>query len=76
MDYQSVLNDVESLPVGDRIRLVHEVWDRLEEEGHDLELSDEMKAELDRRVEEMRLHPELGVPWEEVKARITKRLGK
>jgi putative addiction module component (TIGR02574 family) len=76
MDYQTILNDVESLPVDDRIRLVQEVWDRLEDQGPDLELSEEMKVELNRRVEELRRHPELGVPWEEVKARILKRLGK
>jgi hypothetical protein len=38
MDYQAVLNEVESWPVDDRIRLVQEVWDRLGDQGHEPEL--------------------------------------
>ncbi len=70
MDYQAVLNEVASWPVDDRIRLVQEVWDRLVDQGYEPELTEEMKAELDRRIAEMDRNPELGVPWEEVKARV------
>ena len=74
MDYQSVLSEVESWSVDDRLRLVREVWDRLTSAGYDPELPDEMKRELDRRIDEMDRHPETGVPWEDVKARILARL--
>jgi putative addiction module component (TIGR02574 family) len=74
MDYQAVLSEVESWPVDDRIRLVQDVWDRLVDQGYEPELTEEMKAELDRRIEEMDQNPELGVPWEEVKARVLGRL--
>lgn len=69
MDYQSVLRAVESLPIDDRIRLVQDVWERLGDQGHELELTEEMKAELDRRVEELDRNPDAGIPWDVVKAR-------
>ena len=73
MDYQTVLSAVESWPVDDRVRLVQDVWDRLPDQGYEADLTDEMKAELDRRIEEMDRNPELGVPWEVVKARLLAR---
>lgn len=76
MDYQSVLSEVESWPVDDRVRLVQDVWDRLVDQGYEPGLSEEMKAELDRRTAEMDRDPGAGVPWEEVKARVLARLRK
>jgi len=76
MDYQSVLNEVESWPIDDRLRLVQDVWDQLADQGYEPELTEEMKAELDRRIEEMDRNPGAGVPWEEVKARVLGRLRK
>ncbi len=74
MDYQAVLDEVESWPVDDRVRLVQDVWDRLVDRGYEPELTEAMKAELDRRVEELDRDPDAGVPWEEVKARVLGRL--
>lgn len=74
MDYQSVRDEVESWPVDDRIRLVQDVWDRLADHGDEPELTMEMKAELDRRIEELDRDPDAGIPWEEVKARVLGRL--
>jgi putative addiction module component (TIGR02574 family) len=76
MDYQAILSEVESWPVDDRIRLVHDLWDRLMDQGFEPELAEEMKAELDRRIEEMDRNPDSGVPWEEVKARVPGRIQK
>ena len=76
MDYQAVLNEVESWSIDDRIRLVQDVWDGLADDDFEPELTDDMKAELDRRVEAMKRNPDSGVPWEEVKARLLGRLGK
>jgi len=73
MDYETVLSEVESWPVDDRVRLVQDVWDRLPDQGHEPELSEAMKAELDRRIEEMDRNPEAGIPWEVVKARLLAR---
>jgi putative addiction module component (TIGR02574 family) len=73
MDYQTVLSEVESWPVDERVRLVQDVWDRLVDQGHEPGLTEEMRAELDRRIEEMDRNPDAGVPWEVVKARVLAR---
>jgi putative addiction module component (TIGR02574 family) len=74
MDYQTVLSEVETWPIDDRIRLVQDVWDRLADQGYEPELTEEMKAELDRRIEEMDRNPGAGIPWEAAKARVLARL--
>ena len=74
MDYQAVLNEVESWPVDDRVRLVQDVWDQLANQGYVPELTAEIKAELDRRIEELDRNPAAGIPWEAVKARALERL--
>ncbi|MEO6812062.1 MAG: addiction module protein [Isosphaeraceae bacterium] len=60
----------------DRIRLVRDVWDRLTDQGYEPELTEELKAELDRRIEEMNRNPDAGIPWDVVKARVLERLQK
>jgi putative addiction module component (TIGR02574 family) len=75
MDIETVIREVETWPAGDRIRLVNELWDRLVDQGYEPEIDDELKAELDRRAEEMRANPEIGIPWEIVKARLDERFG-
>ena len=74
MNYQSVLDEVESWPVDDRLRLVQDVWERLVDRGDGPELTEEMKAELNRRIEESDRNPDACVPWDEVKARVLGRL--
>jgi putative addiction module component (TIGR02574 family) len=73
MDYQTVLSEVESWPVDEQARLVRDLCDRLPASDQELELTDEIKAELDRRIEEMDRNPEAGIPWESVKARLLAR---
>ncbi len=74
MDYQAVLNEVESWPVDDRVRLVQDVWDGLADRGYEPELTAEIKAELDRRIEELDRNPAAGIHWEAVKARALERI--
>ena len=74
MDLQTVLNEVDSWPVEDRIQLVQEVWDRLAGQGHEPGLSEEQKAELDLRLAEDDATPDDVIPWEEVKAQALARI--
>jgi putative addiction module component (TIGR02574 family) len=58
----------------ERILYVQDLWDRIAEHPEDVPVTDEMKAELDRRLAEHRADPSTAVPWETVKARLrTKR---
>ena len=61
---------------GDRIKFAQRLWQNVIKEGYDPEPTPEEIAELERRVEELRKHPERGIPWEQVKAEMKKRFGR
>jgi len=58
------------LPVEDRIRLVELIWDSIAAVPEAIPVSDELKAELNRRLAEFEADPQAGAPWEEVRKRI------
>ena len=72
---QAVLTEVDAWPIEDRIRLVQEIWDRLAGQGHELELSPEIKAEIDRRLAAHEANPAAATPWEQMEAETMARLG-
>lgn len=67
---QLTLDDVLQLPVPERIRVVEAIWDSIADNPDAVELSDEQKAELDRRLEAFEKTPEEGSSWTEVQARL------
>jgi putative addiction module component (TIGR02574 family) len=74
MDLNTILIEVDSWPVEDRIRLVQEVWDRLADQGHPLELSETVKNEIDQRLAAHAANPNAAIPWEQVEADALARL--
>lgn len=64
------LPEVLKLPVSERLRLVEAIWDSIAETPEKVELTEEQKAELDRRIEAMEKNPEEGSSWAEVRARV------
>lgn len=62
-----------SLSVPERIQLVEDIWDSIAEVPESVELSDEKKAELDRRVEAYHRIPDEGSPWAPVRERLRDR---
>ena len=66
VDVTNTLNQISALPVPDQIELLHQAWDRLLESGWEPELSDEQKAELDRRLDDLDANPQNLVPLEKV----------
>jgi putative addiction module component (TIGR02574 family) len=67
------LSDVLELPVSERLKLVEAIWDSIAEVPDALELTEEQRTELDRRLREYEKNPDAGSPWPEVKERILKR---
>jgi putative addiction module component (TIGR02574 family) len=67
--------DLFSLTLPERLQLVEDLWDSIAVEAENLPLSDEQKAELDRREAEYRQNPCLASTWEEAKQRILARHG-
>ena len=65
--------DVLSLSVAERIQLVEDIWDSIAEVPEEVGLTDEQKAELDRRLDAYHRNPEEGAPWGLVRERIRSR---
>ena len=74
MDRSVILAEVQSWPREDRLRLIEEVWDGLADERDEPEISEGLKAELDRRLARLDTNPDAVVPWEVVEARAIERL--
>jgi putative addiction module component (TIGR02574 family) len=70
--------DYRSLSVADRLQLVGDIWDSIAEEANAsaevLPLTDDQKAELDRRIAEFDADPSIGIPMDEVLERIQAKL--
>jgi putative addiction module component (TIGR02574 family) len=64
------LDDIRKLSVDDRLELIGDIWETLDDaDGLDL-LTDEQRQMLDERFEAHRRAPETSIPWEEVRARL------
>ena len=61
---------IKDLSIEERIVLVEEIWDSIVAEEEMPELTEEQKAELDRRLESYREDPNESVSWETVKTRL------
>ena len=70
MDMTTVLREVDSWPVEERIRLVQEVWDRLVDGGVEPALTDDQKGEIDRRLADLAANPDAVVTWEEIERHV------
>jgi putative addiction module component (TIGR02574 family) len=62
------------LPLDERVRLVEDLWDSITADQSALPLTDEQKAELDRRLDAYEADGNLGRPAEEVISRIRSKL--
>ena len=73
MDKISVMNtisitDILQLPVQERIQLVELIWDSVAAVPEAVEVSPELKAELELRMIEFERDPESGYSWDQVKS--------
>jgi pterin-4a-carbinolamine dehydratase len=72
MSRTEIIEELRRMPEAERRELVEEI--DLEFGVFNDELTPEQIVELDRRAEELRQHPELGIPWETVQAELHDRL--
>lgn len=64
------ISDILQLPVQERIRLVELIWDSVAAVPEAVEISPELKAELEARLAEFEENPDAGFSWEQVKSRL------
>jgi putative addiction module component (TIGR02574 family) len=67
---------IDRLNVDERLALVEEIWATICADAKAFPLTDEQRAELDRRVADDDSFPEDVVPWDEVKASARSRLAR
>ena len=60
------LDEVARWPVEDQLEFISQAWDRLVESGWQPELTEELKAELDRRLDTADANPQNSMTWEEI----------
>ena len=62
--------DILQLPVQERIRLVELIWDSVAAVPEAVDISPELKIELEARLAEFEENPDAGFSWEQVKSRL------
>ena len=67
------MKEILALSVSERIQLAEDIWDSIAISGEPVPLSAAVRKELDRRLEDHRLHPESGTDWEHLKRRLEAR---
>jgi putative addiction module component (TIGR02574 family) len=70
MSASALPSDFRSLPIAQRLELVEQIWDSIVDDEAQLDLSQEQKDDLDRRLAEHAAAPDRGSPWSEVKSRL------
>ncbi len=70
MDFTATLNQIVSLSVQDRIRLVQAILESISAEQVHPDLTEFQKQELDRRIDDTKANRENVLTWEEVKASV------
>ena len=62
--------DILELPVQERIRLVELIWESIAAIPEVVEITPEVRAELEARLKEFEADPEAGYSWEQVKSHL------
>jgi putative addiction module component (TIGR02574 family) len=70
MTKQQIIDSAKQLPRDEQIDLAAELWDAIEVSNGDFPLSEEQKAELDRRIAESDSNPQPAEDVESLKARV------
>ncbi|MDN5850868.1 MAG: addiction module protein, partial [Nitrococcus sp.] len=64
----------EKLDAEEKLRLIEQLWDSLNDDPSQIPFTRAQKEELDRRLDEIEQGDDAGIPWDEVLNRIRKRL--
>ncbi len=68
------IEQLRQLPLQKRLEIIEALWESVEAEGGPVPISDEFADELDRRYEEHLADPSSSIPWEQVRAEISRQL--
>lgn len=74
MSADSLLEEARKLNSDDRLRIAEELWNSVWAEQSEVPLTAEQRAELDSRLADLAQDPNAGSTWEDVRARIERKL--
>jgi putative addiction module component (TIGR02574 family) len=66
-------DDLRTLPVDDRLKLIEDLWDSIDADTATLPLPDWHRDEIDRRLDALNAGGSAGAPWNEVRERIVRK---
>jgi len=72
---KALRDQVMQLPAEERLELGYDLLESVPDAGDDFELTDEQKAEIERRMAEHERDPSSAIPLEEFMARLRSRFG-
>ena len=67
-------HSMKNLPIGERIRLVEDLWDSIASDQNSISLSSAQKAELDKRLDAYEMTKNPGRPADEIISEIREKL--
>ncbi|OCQ88837.1 hypothetical protein BCD64_03575 [Nostoc sp. MBR 210] len=70
MDFTDTLNEIKTLTIEERIRLVQAIWDSIAAEQSSPDITEVQKQELERRINDYEANPDNIMTWDEIKASI------
>ena len=68
-----ILEEALKLPVAERRKLADDLYESIDADEQEFTLTPEQKVELERRIEDYRLHPDDFSTWEDVRERMLER---
>jgi len=66
------VKEILELSVSDRLQIVGDSWNSIAADSAKLPISDDLRLELDRRLEAYEKDPKAGVIWEDLETRLIK----
>jgi putative addiction module component (TIGR02574 family) len=72
MSQTTLPDNLRELSIDERMQLIEALWDSITAEQEALEVTDAQKAELDRRLEAHAASPSGGMPWDELRDRLSR----
>ena len=67
---QPAVAELFSLSIPERIQLVEDIWDSIAVHPEKVDLTPDIRAELDKRLEDHRQNPDDVSTWDEVRSRL------
>ncbi len=64
--------EILEMSVADRLQIVGDIWDSIAADSKNLVITDELRRELDQRLEAYKKDPDTGVSWDELEDRLAR----